>query len=52
MSVEDIAIIGNDANQISQLKEHLCKHFQTKDIGSLSYLLGIEVARSKGVVIF
>ena len=30
----------------------MCKHFQTKDLGSLKYFLGIEVAQSKdGVVI-
>jgi len=50
--VDDIVIIGNDTAGISQLKEHLCRHFQTKDLGSLKYFLGIEVAQSKdGVVI-
>ncbi|XP_027927901.1 uncharacterized protein LOC114184793 [Vigna unguiculata] len=43
---------GNDTARISQLKEHLCRNFQTKDLGSLKYFLGIEVAQSKdGVVI-
>ena len=37
---DDIVI----TTRISQLKEHLCKHFQTKDLGSLKYFLGIEVA--------
>jgi len=50
--VDDIVIIENDIVHISQLKEHLCRHFQTKDLGSLKYFLGIEVAQSKhGVVI-
>jgi len=50
--VDDIVITGNDTIGISQLKEHLCRHFQTKDLGSLKYFLGIEVAQSKdGVVI-
>ena len=50
--VDDIVITGNDAGKISQLKEHLCHHFQTKDLGNLKYFLGIEVAQSKeGVVI-
>ena len=50
--VDDIVITGNDIVDISQLKEHLCRHFQTKDLGSLKYFLGIEVAQSKyGVVI-
>jgi len=50
--VDDIVITGNDVGKISQLKEHLCHHFQTKDLGTLKYFLGIEVAQSKeGVVI-
>nr|KYP70478.1 Retrovirus-related Pol polyprotein from transposon TNT 1-94 [Cajanus cajan] len=37
--VDDIVITG--------LKQHLFKHFQTKDLGLLRYFLGIEVAQSK-----
>ena len=44
--VDDIVITGNDATKITQLKEHLFSHFQTKDLGSLKYFLGIEVAQS------
>lgn len=33
--------------KIPYLKQHLCKHFQTKDLRSLKYFLGIEVAQSK-----
>ena len=50
--VDYIVITGNDATKISQLKQHLFSHFQTKDIGCLKYFLGIEVAPSKeGLVI-
>jgi len=42
--VDDIAITGNDQEKISQLKEHLFSHFQTKDLGKIKYFLGIEVA--------
>ena len=50
--VDDIVITGNDQAGISLLKEHLCTHFQTKDLGKLKYFLGIEVAQSKsGIVI-
>ncbi|KAL2337544.1 hypothetical protein Fmac_011990 [Flemingia macrophylla] len=50
--VDDIVITGNDASKISQLKVHLFSHFQTKDLGSLKYFLGIEVSQSEeGVII-
>ena len=50
--VDDIVITGNDTTKIVQLKEHLFSHFQTKDLGSLKYFLGIEVAQSgDGVLI-
>ena len=43
-------ITGNDQDGISQLKQHLFSHFQTKDLGKLKYFLGIEVAQSKAGV--
>ena len=50
--VDDIVITGNDQNGITDLKQHLFKHFQTKDLGRLKYFLGIEVAQfSSGIVI-
>lgn len=49
--VDDIVIIGNDQERISQLKEHLCSHFQTKDLGKLKYFLGIEIAQSNNGII-
>jgi hypothetical protein len=39
--------MGDDTHGIDSRKEYLKKHFQAKDIGSLKYFLGIEVARSK-----
>jgi len=32
---------------IDSLKRHLQKQFQTKDLGSLKYFLGIKMVRSK-----
>ena len=50
--VDDIVITGDDDEGIAQLKQHLCNHFQTKDLGKLKYFLGIEVAQSStGVAI-
>ena len=50
--VDDIVITGNDHHGITQVKQHLCHHFQTKDLGRLRYFLGIEIAQSKrGIVI-
>jgi len=51
--VDDIILTDSDNNGISQMKQHLCGHFQTKDLGKLRYFLGIEVAQSDkyGIVI-
>ena len=44
-------ITGNDQDGISQLKQHMFNHFQTKVLGKLKYFLGIEVAHSKASVV-
>ncbi|RDX86712.1 hypothetical protein CR513_31925, partial [Mucuna pruriens] len=49
--VDDIVIIENDDIKISQLKQYLFSHFQTKDLGHLKYFLGIEIAQSKEDII-
>jgi len=41
--VDDIVLTRSDHHGISQVKQHLCQHFQTKDLGKLRYFLGIEV---------
>lgn len=45
--VDDIVMTKNDPVEISSLKLFLGKEFEIKDLGSLHYFLGIEVARSK-----
>ena len=45
--MDDIVIMGNDRDGIQRLKQHLFSHFQTKDLETLKYLLGIEIAQSK-----
>jgi len=39
--VDDIVLIDSDNHDISQMKQHLYDHFQTKDLGKLIYFLGI-----------
>jgi len=45
--INDIVNTGNDAQEIINLKQYYPHYFQTKDLGSLGYSLGIEVARFK-----
>jgi hypothetical protein len=45
--VDDIIITGNNEDAISDIKRFLAKAFSIKDLGNLSYFLGIEVSRSK-----
>jgi hypothetical protein len=44
--VDDIVITGFDSNLLGQLKTHLSESFHMKDLGSLTYFLGLEVHRS------
>ena len=48
--VDDILIGSNDPKAVEDLKVHLDKHFKLKDLGSLKYFLGLEVARSQNVI--
>lgn len=45
--VDDIILIGDDATGIAQVKKDLSYVFDVKDLGSLKYFLGIEIARSR-----
>ena len=45
--VDDILIASNDPQSVADLKVVLDKQFKLKDLGSLKYFLGLEVARSK-----
>nr|XP_023887403.1 uncharacterized protein LOC111999506 [Quercus suber] len=48
--VDDILIASNDPQSVADLKDLLNNQFKLKDLGSLKYFLGLEVARSeKGI---
>ncbi|KAE8705298.1 Mitogen-activated protein kinase kinase kinase YODA [Hibiscus syriacus] len=50
--VDDMIIADSDIEEIEKLKMNLAKEFETKDLGSMRYFLGMEVARSEeGLVI-
>ncbi|GJX71149.1 cysteine-rich receptor-like protein kinase 8 [Tanacetum coccineum] len=44
--VDDLLITGNDEAQICSLKSQLSSVFHMKDLGDLSYFLGLEVCKS------
>jgi hypothetical protein len=45
--VDDMIVTGNDTLEMHNLKLHLLKEFDIKELGRLKYFLGIEVAHSK-----
>jgi hypothetical protein len=45
--VDDIIIASNDVMAVSQLIDVLHARFQLKDLGSLKFFLGLEIARTK-----
>ena len=50
--VDDIIITGPSLEHIALLKQFLYSHFKLKDLGSLKYFLGLEIARSStGIVL-
>jgi hypothetical protein len=50
--VDDIIMTGNDEEEIHNLKSRLAQEFEIKDLGSMRYFLGMEVARSdRGIFI-
>lgn len=44
--VDDLIISGNSPSSITDFKDYLSACFHMKDLGSLKYFLGLEVARS------
>ena len=50
--VDDIILTGDDVLEMNRLKDSLSSTFEIKDLGSLRYFLGMEVAQSKkGIVV-
>jgi len=45
--VDDIIITGNSSSQVSHLVTTLSKAFELKDLGALSYFLGIQIVPSR-----
>ena len=43
--VDDIIVIGNDSTQIHNLITALGQVFELKDLGPLTYFLGIQITR-------
>ena len=44
VNVDDIILTGNNVSTIQSLKTHLHTIFSIKDLGTLSYFLGLEVS--------
>lgn len=45
--VDDILISGNNLTTINEIKAELSSHFSMKDMGPVSYFLGLEIDRSE-----
>ena len=47
---DDKILVGNDKEEIDRVKQALNKTFKFNDLGDVRYFLGLEVARSKQVI--
>ena len=47
MYVDDILLIGNDVGMLTYVKVWLSKTFSMKDLGEVTYILGIQVYRDR-----
>ena len=45
--VDDILLIRNDVETLSNVKKWLAEQFQMKDLGGASYILGIQIIRDR-----
>ena len=45
--VDDILLIGNDVKFLESLREYLNGQFSMKDLGEVSYILGIKIYRDR-----
>ena len=49
--VDDIVITGSDEGELATLKNFLAQQFEIKELGTLKYFPGMEVARSKKEIV-
>ena len=50
--VDDILLIGNDVETLSNVKKWLVEEFQIKDLGEASYIIGIQIIRDRNNKLF
>ena len=41
--IDDILLTSNDLNMLTETKQMLAQHFEMKDLGNASFVLGIEI---------
>ena len=46
LNADDMIITGDDVSGIQELKDFLGQQFEMKDLGHLSYFLGLEITHS------
>ena len=45
--IDDILLASNDSDMLSKIKGFLFSHFDMKDLGEASYVLGIQILRDR-----
>jgi hypothetical protein len=47
VNVDDLLIVGDNKDEIQEIKEALNMKFNIKDLGTTRYFLGLEIAQSR-----
>ena len=49
--IDDIVIMSKELKRVEELKQHIKKRFKAKDLGKLTFILGLNVEQQNGVLI-
>jgi hypothetical protein len=50
--VDNMLLVGNNADEIKEVKKKLSSKFDVKDLGVGNFIMGMEIKRDQEIIIF